>query len=768
MPIKPIQLSSIFLVAFIITVLFTCGHQNTEYSLIPAPVSIEYQRGHFVLSNQTALNSENEFRELAAYLQNQVAGLTGIALKANETSPPNAIHLQQDRSLQSDEAYQLKIADNRIEISAKKKAGVFYGIQTLLQIITEASHFQAVDTVLIRKLTITDYARFKWRGMHLDVSRHFFPVDFILKYIDILALHKINVFHWHLVDDQGWRIEIKRYPKLTRQGAWRKGTGQEPWTYFVEPATADAPQYGGFYTQDEIKRVLKYAAQRHITIVPEIEMPGHSWAAIYAYPELSCSGIPWKKSPEVPFEFSDPYCAGNEKTFEFLENILAEVIELFPSEYIHIGGDEAKKTPWEKCPKCQQRMQSEGLNSTEELQSYFIKRIEKFITSKGRKLIGWDEILEGGLAPTAAVMSWRGETGGIEAAEQNHYVVMTPNQYTYFNSLQADTTFKAGAEGDLLSLKKVYHYDPLPQGLAKEKQKFILGAQGCLWTENVPTTEVAEYQLLPRLCALAEVVWSPTEKKDFLRFRKRMKAHYHRLSQAGFNYFVDAPAGFTSETVFLNEVSVTLTNPLNYGDIFYSLDGQEPTQSSLKYSQPIKLTQNATIKAKIILPTGKESYTKTGTFLQQTPLVGLELAEDFLPGVKYKYFTGAIQSLDQFSALNFEAEGTVDSIYIPSGVREDLFGLEFQGFLQIPKMGIYTLYTTSDDGTQLFLHEKLFINNDGIHAPQTKSRQVILEKGMHPLRVRFFEGLYGQHLEVGFIDQANRKVPFTGADLFHD
>jgi hexosaminidase len=763
---KTFQIKCFLFILSIFAVFTQCSETKIEYSLIPVPVAIEYQSGGFMLSNQTNLSTEDEFKRSAEYLQNRILELAGITLTGNEANPQGTIHLLHDSSLRKDEGYSLLISGKLIEIKAKNESGIFYGIQTLLQIITEASNFQVRKEISIRNLTITDYPRFKWRGMHLDVSRHFFPADFIRKYIDILAIHKINVFHWHLVDDQGWRIEIKKYPELTRKGAWRKGTGLESWTYFVEPANAQDAQDGVYYTQEEIKHLVEYAAQRQVTIVPEIEIPGHSWAALYAYPELSCSGIPWKKPNDVPFEFSDPYCAGNEKTFEFLEDVLKEVFELFPAEYIHIGGDEAKKTPWEKCPKCRQRMKTEGLKNVEKLQSYFIRRIEKFIKGNGRKIIGWDEILEGGLAPEAAVMSWRGEEGGIEAADLNHQVVMTPGEYTYLSNYQFNPA-DDGAAGSPLTLEKVYRYDPIPKDLKKVKENFIIGAQGCLWTENTQTTEEAEFQILPRLCALAEVVWSPKEKRDYRDFLRRMRAQYHRLSQAGINYFVALPSGFEKETVFLKQLSLEMTNPIGYGDIFYTLDGSEPTISSPKYSTPLQPEANVMLKAKIILPTGKASLTKTGQFIKQEPLAGVEMSGDFFPGVQYQYFTGAIQSLSQFSELVYEAKGTVDDIRIPPDVREDLYGIEFQGFLKIRETGVYTLYTTSDDGSQLFLHDKLFIDNDGIHGPQIKQRQVALKKGIHPIKILFFEGRYGQHLEAGFIHQENRKEPFKVADLLH-
>ncbi|MEN8255950.1 MAG: family 20 glycosylhydrolase, partial [Verrucomicrobiota bacterium] len=349
--------------------------------------------------------------------------------------------------------------------------------------------------------------------------------DFIKKYIDLLAMHKMNTFHWHLVDDQGWRIEIKAYPLLTEKAAWREGTGTEAWDYFVGPAVEGKPKYGGFYTQEEIREVVQYAADRFITVVPEIEMPGHSRAALDAYPEMYCTGKPYERKPDDE-HYLPPFCAGNDQSFVFLENILEEVLELFPSECIHIGGDEAPKHTWEVCPKCQDRMKQEGLADTDELQSYFITRMERFLNAKGRKIIGWDEILEGGLAPNAAVMSWRGTEGGIAAARSGHAVVMSPTSHCYFNYPH-----------DAPTLDKIYAYEPIPSELNADQAKYILGAQGNVWTEGMITPTDVEHMALPRMSAMAEVVWSKKEHRDFDGFTKRMDKQYKRLDAMDVNYF---------------------------------------------------------------------------------------------------------------------------------------------------------------------------------------------------------------------------------------
>ena len=424
--------------------------------------------------------------------------------------------------------YSIKAVDNVASISATENSGIFYGIQTLLQSIQPSL---GADLVGPEFQISGDYPQFAWRGMHLDVSRHFFPVDFILRYIDLLAMHKMNVFHWHLTDDQGWRIEIKKFPKLTETGAYRNGSmiGHYNENRF------DSLRYGGFYTQDEIRQVVQYAAQRHITVVPEIEMPGHAMAALSAYPQYSCTGGPFEVAKKWGV-FDDVFCPTDE-TFAFLEQVLDEVCDLFPGQYIHIGGDECPKTRWEQCKRCQQRMKREGLKDGHELQSYFIRRIEKYLNGKGRQIIGWDEILEGGLAPNAAVMSWRGTEGGIAAANLKHPVVMTPGTHCYFDHYQADPRQENMAIGGYTTLEKVLSYNPVPEELkGKPEAHFILGAQGNVWTEYMYTSRDVERMALPRMSALAEVLWSGPSKSEYADFLQRFSSLRYTWERYEINY----------------------------------------------------------------------------------------------------------------------------------------------------------------------------------------------------------------------------------------
>ena len=447
--------------------------------------------------------------------------------ESKKTSSTKRIQLQvfNPDTLLPEGWYSLSTSPEGIIISATSRTGIFYGIQSLVQVLEYNTGSFSVPDFKIQG----DFPGLAWRGMHLDVCRHFFSVDFVKRYIDLLAAHKMNRFHWHLTEDQGWRIEIKKYPKLTEIGAWRNGS----MVGHYKDQTFDSIRYGGFYTQDQIRDVVAYAAQRHITVVPEIEMPGHALAALTAYPAFSCTGGPFEVAKSWGV-FDDVYCP-KEATFEFLENILDEVCALFPGEYIHIGGDECPKIRWKECANCQQKMKENGLIDEHELQSYFIQRIEKYLNSKGKKIIGWDEILEGGLAPNAAVMSWRGEEGGIAAAKQNHYVVMSPGSHCYFDHYQGDKTKEPIAIGGFTPLEKVYSYQPIPASLDVNQRMYILGAQANLWTEYITSEAQAEYMVLPRMSALAEVLWSGNEDRNFEDFKKRLSPFLVKLEKRGYH-----------------------------------------------------------------------------------------------------------------------------------------------------------------------------------------------------------------------------------------
>lgn len=568
-----------------------CSNSPSEpLSLIPQPAKTTRKSGSFMLSRETSVAAANEeIRYQSKYLTDRIS-----QLELPENSGQGSIKLELDASLDDslgNEGYRLVVNPNEIIIRAKAGSGTFYGIQTLLQLIDKDGRIPALD--------ITDYPRFEWRGFMLDVSRHFMPKEYVLKVIDNLALHKLNTLHLHLVDDQGWRIEIKKYPLLTEIGAWRVDREDFHWNAREKQKPGEAATYGGFYTQEDIREMVAYAQERGITIVPEIEMPGHTTAALAAYPQYACTEGPFSVLPGGVWPITDIYCAGKEETFAFLQDILSEVIELFPSQYIHIGGDEANKKEWKKCPDCQRRIQKEGLQDENELQSYFIKRIEGFLNSQGRKLIGWDEILEGGLAPNAAVMSWRGVQGGIDAAKSGHPVVMTPTSHCYFDYYQGKPELEPLAIGGYLPLEKVYAFEPVPAELNAEEGKFVIGVQANLWTEYVPTPEHADYMTFPRLCALSEVAWSPAEKKEFAGFAQRLNHHLNFLKANSIGFAksfanVSVSSSYNAEN---KSFRVELSNSIGFGEIHYTLDGSVPNADSPIYTKAFELHETCLIKA---------------------------------------------------------------------------------------------------------------------------------------------------------------------------
>ena len=520
------------LISFVLLIIFTTPLIAQEVAIIPKPSEVSVKKGSFFLDNNCTLKfDENnaEIARIANFFNEYLEDFYGFSLTNNEKGNTVSFKIISKLDL-GKEGYLLKVDEKSIVISASEPSGLFYGMQSLKQLLPVDAQG---GTLELTCLDIKDKPRFAWRGNMLDVGRHYFPVSFLKKYIDVLALYKINTFHWHLTDDQGWRIEIKKYPLLTEISHWRDETMLG---HYNSGLGMDGIGYGGFYTQDQCKEIVRYAAERYITVVPEIEMPGHSSAALAAYPNLGCTGGPYKVQG-IWGVHKDVYCAGKNETSEFLKDVLDEVLEIFPSTFIHIGGDECPKDAWEKCDACQQRIKENGLENEHELQSWFITQIDKYLSSKGRRLIGWDEILEGGLAPEATVMSWRGTKGGIEAAKQKHNVVMTPNSHMYLDHYQSrDKENEPLAIGGFLPLEKVYSYEPVPEELTKEEAKYILGVQSNLWTEYVATTKKVEYMLLPRLQAQAEVAWTPKGKKDFRDFENRLETDYKRLMKMDINF----------------------------------------------------------------------------------------------------------------------------------------------------------------------------------------------------------------------------------------
>ena len=575
--------------------------ENRRISLIPEPAFIQTEEGEFRIDKGTKIFLEEgnkEVRRSADFLNERLQKAAGFTLPIVEDDPlrhngEKGIFVL-DAGLKP-ESYHLVVQPGRIVVEHGDGAGAFYALQTLLQLLPEeifSDTRQCGVRWSVPCCDIEDAPRFPYRGMHLDCCLHFFSVDFLKKYIDVMALHKVNRFHWHLTEDQGWRLEIKKYPLLTEKGQWRKETviGSLASGFY------DGTPYGGYYAQDEVRDLIQYAAERYVTIIPEIELPGHALAAIACYPELSCGLEDHYETATRWGIFRQVYCP-KEETFAFLKDVFDEVIDLFPSELIHIGGDECPKASWKKCPHCQALIRKLGLKDEFELQSWFIQRMEKYINSKGRQIIGWDEILQGGLAPNAKVMSWLGEEGGIKAAQQHHEVVMAPYPKYYLDYWQADPDSEPLAMGGPTTLRTMYEYNPVPDVLTKEEQKYIIGVEGCVWTEYMPTPERVEYMAWPRMCAIAEAGWSKAGK-DWDRFTRSLEVHLGRLDRLDVGYckaFFDPFIETHKDTEYSKIVTMSIDAP--DAEIRYTLDGSDPTAESRLYTGPFVINRQQKVAA---------------------------------------------------------------------------------------------------------------------------------------------------------------------------
>lgn len=618
----------------------TAAGQTADFNIIPRPQQVNVSNdAPFTLSAKTVIslgtNSQNMKRN-ANMLASYIEQATGIRPAVGKSKNGTAIVLTIDKTIANAEGYKLDADAKQIRIAGASAAGVFYGIQTLRKSLPLVNG--KASKVSIPAVHIADAPRFAYRGTHLDVSRHFVTVDSVRQFIDMLALHNINRFHWHLTDDQGWRIEIKKYPLLTQIGSKRAQTviGHNSGKY-------DGKPYSGFYTQKQIRDIVKYAADRYITIVPEIDLPGHMQAALAAYPDMGCTGGPyevWQK-----WGVSDNVlCAGNDKTLTFIDNVLKEITQLFPSKYIHVGGDECPKTQWQKCPKCQARIKAlnleakDGHSAEERLQSYIITHASNYLKSLGRNTIGWDEILEGGLAEGATVMSWRGESGGIAAAKQHHDVVMTPNNYLYFDYYQSlDKANEPLAIGGYLPLETVYSYEPMPKELTADEARHIIGVQANIWTEYMPTFKQMQYMALPRLAALSEVQWSQPALKDYNSFTNRLTEFTHMYDRLGYNYakhLYNVAIHVDSDNKW-REILIHMTTAGN-AEIRYTLDGTEPTANSTLYTGAIVLQKSAKIRAAAFRDGKRSSVTSQDISFNKATACPVELLQPTHKNYTYK------------------------------------------------------------------------------------------------------------------------------------
>ena len=686
------------------TCFYACSEKrtlNSDYEIIPKPLDVNSKGdASFLLKDGVAViypENNRKMQDNAEFLVDYVEKQTGVKLTSHAGMPVDgAICLTLDLSDDNAEAYKLIVNDKRVCISGASEAGVFYGIQTLRKSLPVAQDIN----VNLSAVEIYDKPRFAYRGAMLDVARHFYTVDEVKTFIDMLALHNINRFHWHLTDDQGWRIEIKKYPKLMSVASERKETVVGRWYSGIY----DGKPYGGYYTQDELRDVIDYAAKRHITIIPEVDLPGHMQAALTAYPELGCTGGPYEVRT-IWGVSQDVLCVGNDFTLQFVKDVLSEVADIFPSEYIHIGGDECPKVRWEKCPKCQERIKSLGLKSDakhtkeQRLQSYMIQEAAKYLKEKGKRIIGWTEILEGGLVPDATLMSWIGESGGIEAAHQHHDVIMTPNTYLYFDYYQSKKVEDEPlAIGGYLPIEKTYNYEPMPKELTEEEQQYIKGVQANLWTEYIPVFSQVQYMVLPRLGAAAEVQWTDPSKKDYKDFLRRVPHLVAVYDCYGWNYAThvyDVNVDMKADTV--NHVLNVQLSTMADDPIYYTLDGQDPTEKSLKYTKPFTIDQSVVLKTMAVHPdrTSKISV-DTIRFNKATlkPVVLLQPNESrFSPdgpvvlvdgrNGNHSFDTGAwlaVAGNDLEAVINMQAETILSSASVHVYVRKDAWLFDARGF----------------------------------------------------------------------------------------
>jgi hexosaminidase len=707
-------------------------------SIIPRPAKMEVGTGSFQIGPRTSIvfdSQSSETPEVGEFLAAKIGRSTGLSLDVRPAAgriPEDAVLLRTGDFLAKlgTEGYQLSVSKRGISIEAASPAGLFYGVQTLLQLLpaeVEGGGKEEVVPWRVPFIKIEDRPRFVWRGAHLDVGRHFFPKEFIKKYIDLLAMYKMNTFHWHLTEDQGWRIEILKYPRLTEVGAWRR------------ESMDDGIPHGGFYTQDDIREVVAYAKKRFIMIVPEIEMPGHCLAALAAYPELSCSGGPFDVCTEWGV-FNDVYCAGNEKTFEFLQDVLTEVSGLFPGKFVHIGGDEVPKLRWQNCVKCQEKIKAEGLQGEDELQSYFIKRIEAFLSGKGKRLVGWDEILEGGLAPNATVMSWRGIAGGIAAAKSGHDVVMSPTSHCYFDYYQG-LFDEPWAIGGFLPIDMVYAYEPVPAELPAEQARHILGAQANIWTEYLSESQQVEYMLLPRLLALSEVVWSEKSLRSFADFSRRIVPHYDRLAAAALNFRLPPPDGLGGKKLISGPTQVQVYPPFPGAEVHFTTVGADPTgDSPLLTGAPLEIKDSLVVKARTVLRGGRMSRVISTSFSRIDPERN---------GLDYAYYEGSWLRLPNLDGFTPVKTGRVfDISFEPAGQREDNFALLFKGFLEIERPGDYKFSVVADDGALLMIDGKEIVRHDGLFWILELSGEIRLEAGKHPIQITYFQKSGDRRLDI--------------------
>ena len=733
-----------------------------DASILPIPVSLTQDTTCFVLPNSTTIGINHpDLRPAAEYLASILSPATGYKFKISEGQ--GNINLGIGSMEGTEDAYTLVSNPESVNITGNTYRGVIAGIQSLRQLFpAEIESDKKVSGMSwgIPSVQIQDAPRFGWRGLMLDVSRHFYSKEEVMEFLDLMALYKLNKFHWHLTDDQGWRLEIKKYPLLTEKGAWRKFNNHDH-DCIKYAAEQDNPDYeiptdkiqivegdtlyGGFYTQEDVKEVIAYAQVRGIDIIPELDMPGHMLAAVSNYDGISCfEETGWGST------FSSPVCPGKDSALEFCKNVYTELIELFPYEYVHIGGDEVEKTNWKKCPDCQARMKEHSLKTEEELQAWFIHEMEKFFNSKGKKMIGWDEIIEGGLSETATVMWWRSwaKLAPSQTTGQGNDLIFTPNAPFYLDYAQ-----------DKKSVLNIYHYDPMKEVPDADKQHLVKGVQGNIWCEWIPSRERMHYMAAPRMLAIAELGWSANDRKDWTDFQTRMADQFGRLNVMDIQYRIPDLEGFMKKNVFIGEKKVEITCLDPSASIHYTTDGSTPTLESPKYDGNLVLTETTELTLRVFRPTGKRSDIVKAYF-EKTEYSPATTAAPSNPGLKATWYDFKGKTCAEIASAPVKKTYRVEDVTIPRDVRSYIIGLTYKGYINIPEDGIYSFLLSSDDGSMLYIDGKQVIDNDGLHAPGEVTGQAALKQGYHPIEVQYFDH-GGGSINLKVCGNDGKEIPFT-------
>ena len=742
-----------------------------EIAILPTPVSLTEQSGSFVLKDGMKIGvSDQSLFPAAGYLQEILRNVISSSVEVTTDKSQVDMYFQLKDTVGKPSSYKLESTPEYIRVEATDYSGIISAITTIRQLLPATIEVQGEkQNYSIPVVQIEDAPRFEWRGFMLDASRHFWNKKEVKHVLDLMSLYKLNKFHWHLSDDQGWRIEIEKYPLLTEKGAWRKFNTQdrtcmarakeEDNTDFLIPEdkiriVEGDTLYGGYYTHDDIKEIVAYAAQRGIDVIPEIDMPGHFLAAISQYPELACDGlIGWGEI------FSSPICPGKDATLEFCRNVFKEVFELFPYEYVHMGGDEVEKANWKKCPLCQKRIRTEKLGSVEELQAWFVRDMEKFFLANGKKLIGWDEVVSDGLSSDAAITWWRSWAKDAlpTATAQKQKVIACPNEYFYFDYAQ-----------DQNSVKKILAYDPCAdERLSPEQKKYIWGVQANLWAEWIPTMKRIEYLIVPRMIALSEIAWAePTAKPGLEEFYRQLVPQFKRMDVMRVNYRVPDLQGFYKVNAFIDETTVELTCPLPGTEIRYTTDGSMPTKESALYNGALEVGKTTDFAFRTFRPDGSPSDAVRTKYVKAPYAEAVTAPAALQPGLKAVWHDFRGNLCADIDAAPVKGEYVVESVSIPEEVKGNI-GLVLTGYLEVPADGIYTFALLSDDGSTLMLDGELLGDNDGAHSPVEIIVQKALKAGLHPIEVRYFD-CNGGVLQMELVNEKGEKEVLPSAWLKHE